>query len=91
MSFISWTIQNLFAEGIDVEPHIFPPERWSELTVRADEDKVVSQQLTTTKKAAEPRRKVLEGDTAKNLCLPKEAVNSLSPGAQGREPPAKGR
>lgn len=90
MSFISWTIRNLFSEEIDVVPHIFPPERWSELTVGAGKNNV-SQQLTTTKKAAEPRRKVLEGDTAKNLWLPKEAVNRLSPGAQGREPPAKGK
>lgn len=65
-----------------------PLVRWSEHTVRADKDNV-SQQLRTTNKTAEPMRKVSEGDTAKDLRLPKEAVNSLSPGAQGRDPAIK--
>lgn len=87
-AFISWAIQNLHSEETDVLPGIFLLARWSEHTVRADKDNV-SQQLRTTNKTAEPMRKVSEGDTAKNLRLPKEAVNSLSPGDPGRDPAAK--
>lgn len=43
---------------------IFPLERWSKLTVRADKDNV-SQQLRTTNKKAEPMKKVSEGDAGK--------------------------
>lgn len=69
-------------------PAFSPHEKRSELKVRADKDDV-SQQLRTTNTTAEPIRKVSEGDTAKNLRLPEKAVNSLSPGAQRRHPPAK--
>lgn len=43
---------------------IFPLERWSKLTVRADKDNV-SQQLRATDKKAEPMKKVSEGDAGK--------------------------
>ena len=74
--------------GNDVLPGIFPLERWSEFTVRADKSNV-SQQLRTTNKNAELIRKVSESDAAENVSLPGDSTNSLSPEAQSRDPPAR--
>lgn len=60
--------QHLHSEDTDVLPSIFPLERWSERTVRADKGNG-SQQLRTTRKTAEPVREIFEGDTAKHVSL----------------------
>lgn len=86
-AFISWTIQNLRSEEIDVLPGIFPLERWSELTVRADKDNV-TQQLRTTNKKAEPMKKVCEGDVAKKCVFLRKLLTAchLGPSAEIHQP-----